>query len=75
MCSYLGPFIGWGLRKDQVLTRAPSFPWAVGPLTITVAVAVLDLKALGLFPTRRAVCMVRILKKKKNKPHHTKYKG
>lgn len=47
-----------------MLTRAPSFPWAVGPLAITVAVAVLDLKALGLFPTRGTVCMVRILKKK-----------
>lgn len=62
--SYLGPCIGRGLRKDRVLTSAPSFPWAVGPLAITVAVAIFDLKALGLFPTRGTVCMVRILKEK-----------
>lgn len=53
-----------------MLIRAPSFPWTVGPVAITVAVAILDLKALGLFPTWGTVCMVRILKKKE-KTHKT----
>lgn len=62
--SYLGSCIGRGLRKDEVLTRGSSLSWAVAPLTITVAVAILDLEAFGLFPTRRTACVVRILKKK-----------
>ena len=57
-----------------MLTRAPSFPWAVGPLAIAAAVAVLDLKALGLFPTRGTVSMVRILKKKEKNPQNVKVK-
>lgn len=70
--SYLGSCIGRGLWKHEVLTRASSFPWAVGPLVITVAVAILDLKAFGLFPTWRTVCVVGILKKKE---HNRECKG
>lgn len=54
-----------------MLSGSSSLPWAVGPLTITAAVAVLDLEAFGLFPTRRTACMVRILKKK-NRKHKVK---
>lgn len=62
VCAYLGPCVGRGLRKDQVLAAAPSLPQAVA---VTVAVAGLALKALGLFPTRGAVGVVRVLEKKK----------
>lgn len=58
-----------------MLTRAPGFPWAVGPLAVTVAVAVLHLKALGLLPTRGTVCMVRILRKERNNPQNVKVKN
>lgn len=69
VCGYLGPCVGWGLRKDQVLAAAPSLPQAVA---VTIAVAALALKALGLFPTRGAVGVVRVLKKKKNHPQNGK---
>lgn len=51
---------------DQVLAAAPSLSQAVAPLAVTVAVAGLALKALGLFPTRGTVGVVRILEKEKN---------
>lgn len=68
VCGYLGPCVGWGLRKDQVLAAAPSLAQAVAPLAVTVAVAGLALKALGLFPTRGAAGVIRVLGKE-NKPH------
>lgn len=46
-----------------MLAAAPSLPQAVAPLAVTVAVASLALKALGLFPTRGAVGVVRVLEK------------
>lgn len=46
-----------------MLAAAPSLPQAVA---VTVAVAGLALKALGLFPTRGAVGVVRVLEKKKS---------
>lgn len=72
VCGYLGPCVGWGLRKDQVLAAAPSLPQAVAPLAVTIAEAGLALKALGLFPTRGAVGVVRVLEKKKTP---TEWKG
>lgn len=72
ICGYLGPCVGRGLRKDQVLAAAPSLPQAVAPLAVTVAVASLALKALGLFPTWGAVGVIRVLEKKKPR---TEWKG
>lgn len=46
-----------------MLAAAPSLPQAVAPLAVTVAVASLALKALGLFPTWGAVGVVRVLEK------------
>lgn len=55
-----------------MLTAAPSLPQAVAPLAVTVAVASLALKALGLFPTRGAVGVVRVLEKEKKHPQNGK---
>lgn len=55
-----------------MLAAAPSLAQAVAPLAVTVAVAGLALKALGLFPARGAVGVIRVLEKKKTP---TEWKG